>query len=215
ISTKHVAAAQLPESYAYRSRESPHNYFTVFFSLSYEENLPTWYSSSILLICAGLLAAIAIVLRRKEGTVKRHWWILCALFVYVSLDETATIHEHLSGIFHTGGVLYYDWVIPAGIFVLVMGLYFLPFVLSLPPRTRNKFIVAGSIYVGGALLMELPLGWWADNHDTDNLTYALIDILEEGMEILGLSLFLVALAEFLADTLQNPVKKQPAAPPAG
>ena len=36
-------------------------YWSQMLSLSYEENLPTWYSSSLIFLCGALLAAIAIL----------------------------------------------------------------------------------------------------------------------------------------------------------
>ena len=45
--------------------------------------------------------------------------------------------------------------------------------------------------------MELPLGYWTERHGNDNLVYALIDLVEESLELLGVSLFLVALVEYL------------------
>lgn len=84
-------------------------------------------------------------------------------------------------------------MIPAGAIVLALGLAYLPFVRALAPLTRTRFALAGTIYVGGALLMELPLGWWTSVHGDDNLGYGLIDWVEESMELAGASLFLLAL----------------------
>jgi hypothetical protein len=62
---------------------------------------------------------------------------------------------------------------------------------------RRQFLIAGAIYVGGALGMELPLGWWTERAGSDNLVYALIDGVEETMELSGTTLFLLALVEYL------------------
>lgn len=158
-------------------------------SLSYEGNLPTWYASVLLFSCAVLLASIA-----RAGVPRRAgWWGLAAIFVYLSLDEAIELHEHLGRLVEGEGVLYFSWVIPAGAIVLALGLAYLPFVRALAPLTRTRFALAGTIYVGGALLMELPLGWWTSVHGDDNLGYGLIDWVEESMELAGASLFLLAL----------------------
>jgi hypothetical protein len=167
-----------------------------FFGLSYEQNLPTWYSSSLLLLCAVCLLLIALDKLRQQAEFRYRWLILSLLFFYISLDETATLHEDLSDFFDLPGIFFYGWVIPAGIFVLVVGLAYLPFVLKLPTHTRRQFILAGSLYVGGALGVELLLGWWADSAGTRNLVYGLIDLAEESMEIAGVSVFLVALVQY-------------------
>lgn len=150
-------------------------------SLSYESNLPTWFSSSLLLACA--VAAAAIARDRLVGY--RHWWFIGVLAAWMSLDEATELHEHLGGHIGTSGVLYFDWVIPASIIVALLVVAFIPFIRRLHPATRNRLILAGAVYVGGALLMELPLGWWTERHGTDTLGYALIDWVEETMEMVG------------------------------
>lgn len=164
-----------------------------FLSLSYERNLPTWYASSLLLCCALALAAIT----RVAAHSRRHWAGLAWAFMYISLDEAVGLHEHLGGLLETGGVLYFSWVVPAAVIVTLTGLVFLPFLARLPRRRRGQFLLAGGLYVAGALGMELPLGWWTEGHGNDNLVYALIDHGEEALELVGVSLFLAALAEEL------------------
>ena len=169
-----------------------------FFGLSYEQNLPTWYSSSLLLLCAVQLCLVAIGSTQQPAPFRLHWWLLALAFCYISLDEAAELHEDLSLLFDFGGVLYFGWVLPAAAVVVVMGILYVPFLRHLNPRTRWQFMLAGTIYVGGALGVELLLGYWTDIHGTKNLGYGLIDLLEESMEILGASLFFLALLEYLA-----------------
>ncbi len=171
-----------------------------FFGLSYEQNLPTWFVSSLLLMCALLLAGIAAVTRRSHSRFFWYWAGLAAAFLYISLDETATIHEHASDWFDFDGFLYFGWVIPAGILVGVMGLCYLRFLAHLPRKTCLRFMIAGTIYVGGALGVELALGHWTDNAGRHNLMYNLLDLGEESMELLGVTLFLLALLEYIGLT---------------
>jgi hypothetical protein len=168
-----------------------------FVSLSYERNLPTWYASGLLLCCALALALISRVASRSREAGRRHWTALACVFTYISLDEAVGLHEHLGGLLELDGVLFFSWVVPAAVVVALGGLAFLPFLARLPPRRRWQFLVAGGLYVGGALVMELPLGWWTERHGNDNLVYALIDHVEEALELVGVSLFLGALMEEL------------------
>lgn len=169
-------------------------------SLSYEANLPTWFSSSLLLACAVAAGAIA----RERGSLYRHWWFIAVLAAYMSLDEAAEIHEHLGGLVGTNGVLYFDWVIPAAVLVVALVLAFVPFIRALAPTTRTRLIVAGLVYVGGALLMELPLGWWTEHHGPDGFGYALIDWCEETMEMVGAVLAFGALLAHRQDADARP-----------
>lgn len=165
-------------------------------SLSYEANVPTWLSSSLLLACAVAAGAVA----RAAPAWSRHWWGMCALAAWMSLDEAVELHEHLGGHFGTDGILYFDWVIPAAAIVVALVLVFWPFIRALAPATRKRLVVAGAIYVGGALVMELPLGWWTEQRGNDGLGYALIDWVEETMEMVGVVLALVALVTHHQET---------------
>jgi hypothetical protein len=160
-------------------------------SLSYEGNVPTWFATVLLFSCALVAASIA----QRALTLRRHWWGVAAVFAYASLDEAAELHEHLGGNFSMGGVLYFDWIIPAAVLLLAMVLVFWPFVRALEAPTRRRLIVAGVLYIGGAVIMELPLGWWTDRAGPDTLGYALIDWVEETMELAGASLALWALVK--------------------
>jgi hypothetical protein len=180
VSSLGLAAAFLPGSSA-----------SAYLSLSYEGNFPTWYAS-VLLLGFGLLCAGAA---RRAPADRAHWLGLAILFAFLSLDEATELHEHLAGLVGTGGVLTFDWVVPASVVLLLLGALYLPFLRRLPQRLRTRLLVAAATFVFGALVMELPLGWWVARHGDDGLGYALIDWVEETLELVGSSLAVVALAE--------------------
>lgn len=169
-----------------------------FFSLSYEHNLPTWYSSSLLVACAIALGAVAARVRERRDRFGAQWWILAAGFAFMSLDEAVELHEHLGGLLTLHGALYFSWIVPATLLVIVLLVAFVPFLRALPARTRWRFVAAGAIYVGGAVGMELPLGWWTEHHGDENFTYAFIDWIEENLEVLGATLFVLSVLEHRA-----------------
>jgi hypothetical protein len=165
------------------------------FSLSYEGNLPTWYSSALLLACAVTLGVIAPSAPLRE---RRYWSLLAAVFGYLSIDEAVGLHEQLNELVHLGGPLYFGWILPAGAALLLLGLAYLRFLVQLPAETRRRFILAGVLYVGGALFMEIPLGMWTEAHGDAGLGYSLIDFVEESLEMTGASVFLLALLRHAA-----------------
>jgi hypothetical protein len=169
-------------------------------SLSYEENVPTFYSAALLLGCSLLLTVAAAAARKARAGYVIHWAILAAGFLYISLDEVVQIHEAAGAWLSLSGVLHYSWVVPAGALCVALLLAYIPFLRHLPRATRLRFLVAGVIYVGGAVGMELPLGYWAEHHGEQDLGYALIDAVEESLEMLGLNVFLLALLDHLAKT---------------
>jgi hypothetical protein len=75
----------------------------------------------------------------------------------------------------------------------VLTALYLPFMRALPRVTRNRLLLAAVIYIGGAVGMELPLGWWTERHGTDGLGYALIDWVEETLEMIGAAIALLSL----------------------
>lgn len=168
-----------------------HEVLTPKLSLSYEGNLPTWFSSSVLLLCAVAAGAIA----RARPALHAHWWGIALVAGWMSIDEAIELHEHLGGLVGTGGVFYFDWVIPATAILLALAILYVPFVRELAPATRMRLVIAAAVYIGGALVMELPLGYWTETHGTDGLGYALIDWVEETMEMAGACLALVALVQ--------------------
>lgn len=159
-------------------------------SLSFEGNLSTWFASSLLLVCALVAGSIAgLPTSSRRGS----WILVTVAFGWASLDEAAELHESLGGIFETRGALYFDWVISAAVVLLALAIALWPWLRELPSATRRRMLLAGLVYFGGAVAMELPLGWWTDRAGTSGLGYALIDWVEETMELCGAVLMLRAL----------------------
>jgi hypothetical protein len=146
------------------------------FELDEENNLPTWFSSFLLLNNAAVLAFAAAQATRH----KIQWSVLAAGFLLLSIDEVAGLHET----FHTA--IDTNWTIYAGILALVVGAAFVPFLLALPRVTAIFFIVAGFLYLAGALVVE----YLSRDMDEETLSYALAVSLEEGLEMAGALLFL-------------------------
>ena len=170
--------------------------------LSYEGNIPTWYSSLLLFACACLLLLIGQLTSQDGQPYRWHWRLLGLIFLYISIDEAVMIHESLNTPVRTalgvGGVFYFAWVVPFAAVLAGLPLVYLKFLLSLPPRFRILFVIAGAVYVGGALGTELPISAWYEAYGGDNLVYGLLNLAQEGLEILGASLFCWTLIDYLA-----------------
>jgi hypothetical protein len=164
-----------------------------------ESTLPAWYTSALMLACAPLLAANAIVRLRRREPFARHWLGLAILFVLLSLDETAAVHERVSWpmrrLVTARGIYFYAWVIPASIGLFALGLIYLRFVLNLPRRTRSLLILSAAIYVGAALGLEMVEGLHHARHGNETATYITLVAIEEIMEMSGIALFLYALVD--------------------
>lgn len=167
-----------------------------------EANFPTFYSSTALLFCAALLAVIAVA-ERKVGRRPWRWWMLLAgVFVFLSVDEAVTLHERLTiktrHFLQVSGPLYYAWIVPYGIAGGVLLLLSWRSIARLPRVTRQLCIIAGIIYVGGALGMEMVEGYYYTSHgETIDFVYVMLGTIEELLEMAGVLLFVYALMHHL------------------
>jgi len=152
----------------------------------------SWFQSSLLLSCAFLLALAALAAYRSRARFAGHWAFLAFVFVYLSIDEAAAIHELSISYLHdwldTSGIFFFAWVIPAMMLVAVMAIFYARFFVYLPRHVRTLFFCAAAAYLGGAIGGDLVGGYWFDKHGGDNLTYALMTQVEETLETTGAAL---------------------------
>ncbi|MGB8953162.1 MAG: hypothetical protein WCC06_10935 [Candidatus Aminicenantales bacterium] len=105
--------------------------------------------------------------------------------------------DPLRSFFHARGFLYFSWVIVGAHLVLIFALVYFRFFLALPPKTRFLFGIAGILFVGGSLGMELICGNFVEHSGNSNLTYAILADIEEIMEMVSLVIFISALLSHL------------------
>ena len=170
------------------------------FDFNIENNIPTLFSSFILIFSSILLAFIAST-HKKQYSSYYPWAGLSLIFLFLSVDEIASIHERLGAqfriAFNTSGLLYHAWVIPYGVILVVLIIVYFRFLVHLPKGTRNLFIVSGTTYVTGALGFELLGGWQNDLYGSNNLTYSILYTCEEFLEMLGIVIFIYALLVYI------------------
>jgi hypothetical protein len=175
------------------------------FDLNTEKNVPTWFSSALLLSCAFVLWRIADKATQAHEPVAGRWRLLSLGFIYLSMDETAMLHEHMGNFFRahfpTGGWLYYSWVFFMGLPVaLFLAVYFFNFLKRLPRRTMILFILAGSVFLSGALGLEVVGGWLDYNGARDSAGYGICSFIEEVLELSGMLIFLGGALSFYDHT---------------
>jgi hypothetical protein len=107
----------------------------------------------------------------------------------------------------TSGLLYYSWVIPAIVFAVVTFLCYLRFLAHLPKRMKRLLFAAGSIFVMGAIGMEMlssrlqsPYGWrnWETIPDSIKIIIGLQTAVEELFEMIGVVIFVYALLSYVS-----------------
>jgi hypothetical protein len=178
-----------------------------FFDASSEANIPTFFSSLILFISAVILYVIYKTTPKGVGE-KSYWGALMIIFAWLSVDETASIHEQFGKIGKTlhlnSGYLYYSWIIPYILFAIIAFFFFFRFLLKLPNATRILFIISGFIYTGAAICFELFEGNIAKKYGPNTLNDLLLCATEEFLEMTGIIIFIYALLSYFAATHRTP-----------
>lgn len=168
-----------------------------------ERNVPTFLNFALLVFAFSLLA-LASFSAWSEGSAWRiHWTILTAVFLFLAFDEAAKMHEMLGGIGQQisthSGIFRFAWVAVALPVVIVFALGYLRFLIALPRRTAILMLISGGAYVGGALGLEMVNGALFDAAgDRRNGAYTFFTLLEEGLEMGGMTLFSVSLLTHLS-----------------
>lgn len=172
----------------------PHD-LRVFLDVSNEISLPTWWSTSLLVLAGVLmLTAAGVVPGRSERTA---WRLLGGLLVLMSLDEAAMLHERLALVGSTwwpDAGLNYMWLllgVPlAGAVVLFVALT----VRGLPGAVRWTVLGAfGTYFLGavGAELAQEAILRAEEPEQTRWFARRFLAHLEEGLEMTGAAMLLV------------------------
>jgi hypothetical protein len=173
------------------------------FDVSGESNVPEWYSVITLGFSSVLLAVIGFIKKGEHDRFAPYWLFMAFVFFFLSLDEGACIHEGVSSFMSTHvkteGALSYGWVIPWGIFTLGFAFFYIRFLLALPRKTAVLMVIAGAIYVGGALGMEFVEGVLDQKYGALSLIEVLMRDLEEWGEMGGILLFNYTLLSYLKE----------------
>jgi hypothetical protein len=196
------------------------------FDVGEERSIPTWFETIQFVLCSMLLAVIALANKQRNYRFSLHWSFLSIIFLYLSADEAASLHEaigHLSERllhnttgFTASGAITFFWVVPGAIFVFIFLVAYLRFLAHLPQSTRRWFLFAGALFVMGALGLEMlfaqirsssevianffgmELG--LSQHSASAIPTILkgsLTCVEEMFEMLGLTAFIYALLAYI------------------
>ena len=169
------------------------------FNMDREFNIPTLFSSTIMLACAYTLNEIKQTSKELRS---KDWGLLSKIFVFLAIDELFQIHE----IFiipdlrpYLSPALGSTWVIPYTVLVIYLSWRFSKFLRSLEKYTRQKFLQSAGIFLSGAVGMEIVGSYLVRTGiiRLHSIWYGSITGLEELLELIGLIIFLTALANYL------------------
>lgn len=174
------------------------------FDVADEGNITSWVSALLFLGAAVLLAMNAHTAHIEGDRDERSWWLLAAVFTYLSLDEAAAVHELLTepagSLTDASGLFRYAWIIVAIPLVAILGIALLGYLRRLPVPTRRAFLVAGAVFLGGAIGLEAIGGAVLEAGITGHGVNRLLVSIEEALENVGIALFIGALLRHMAAT---------------
>lgn len=190
-------------------------FYVKLFDLNTEGNLPTLFSTLILMFASVLLALIFIKRKISNHPDRNYWIFLSVIFLFLALDESLQIHEkvtnlinlignegNVTSISERPGFLRYVWVVPYLLVVLGLGLFLYKFLFRLPSRIRNLFFISGIIFVSGAIGLEFMEGYYDTLLGTNYYTVVLYTF-EEAMEMIGVVIFIYALLTYLSENQET------------
>lgn len=190
--------------YSYR------HFFHIFY-LDDESNIPTFYSTVAIAVAAVLLFVIAFLNKKTGNSSHRYWIFLGILFTLIAYDEASSLHEYINEIFwekypDLPAYLGFGWVIPYFILVAAIGIFSISFLKSLPRKSAGLFIISGSVFVLGAMGMEFIGAYlWATKGGQADLLYNFFATIEELLEMLGITLFIYALLDYIQNVFGSSV----------
>ncbi|MCI5122308.1 MAG: hypothetical protein D3908_14195, partial [Candidatus Electrothrix sp. AUS4] len=124
-----------PSSYDFYRKSERDGYSKISY-LDIEKNIPSFYSGFLLFFSSFLFFCISL-LDKKQRKIRYYWLGLAAVFCFLSLDETFVLHERLgdyaekyitsTGILEVSGLLYFPWIVPYSILMILLGLLYFRF----------------------------------------------------------------------------------------
>ena len=175
-----------------------------FFDVGLEKNIPTLYSVlawSLAAFATGLVAHSEAI---RGGAFVGRWRALALIFLFLAFDEGTTIHEHIASyvkdweLYPATGLLYFFWVVPYSFLVILLASLYAPFLDALPTRTKLGFILSGTVFIGGAMGVEMfSASVYETKGEGHSALYHVLYSIEEFMEMLGVALLIFFVLDYL------------------
>jgi len=191
------------------------------FSTTEEHSIAGWFAATQTFVVA--MAAWAVVILNRYGAAsawRRFGWIVIAiLFTYLSVDDGAAIHEHLGGGLKETPVIgdaidawsRYSWHVVILPFFAALGVFMLFFLWQeLSHRNEKLGILAAFSFFAIAIGQDYVEGtieeydWFEAEYGLDSsaiLHFA--KSLEESLEMLGMTVFLIVFLSHLMRTYRT------------
>ncbi|WP_156251865.1 hypothetical protein [Pseudactinotalea terrae] len=173
----------------------------IYFDVTREGNVPTFWNAALLLWVG---AAAALVAYLSPGRAVG-WWVTAGVATLMSLDETVQIHEHLRGLGNAIqtwlGVTFptFTWLIPGVLIALAGAVMLWIWSGRQPTTTRRGLRLAVVLYGSGVVVVE-AVGGMVWRVTAGGSAYQAMAGLEELLEMAGAIVALLAVLGMLGVT---------------
>ena len=172
------------------------NFSANLFNFDLEFNIPSLYSSLIILLASIFLLRIS----KKENSLvdKNRFRFLSLIFLYLSLDEFFFFHERITNVlnFNISGTIFLFsffkyWFIPYSIILFIILIFFYPLISKQSPNLKYLIISSVLIYILGAVGCEVIMYVFIkfSEINREDILFKLLVTIEEILEIIGINLF--------------------------
>ncbi len=164
-----------------------------------EYNFPSWFSACLLFSCGLSTIMMAAISFNKKHKYVLQWILSSLIFFLLSADESIALHEWIipRALLLVPSFGHSAWVIVAFPFLILISLFYLKLLLSLPLYTKIMFIMSAIVYLTGAVIFEM-IGakiLLNDGIYSANM-YRIIMTIEETLEMLGCIAFIHAVTSY-------------------
>jgi len=178
------------------------------FDLGHEPSIPAFYSAIVMLAAAAVLWFLGVYDPHGGRHRRVAWRALSIVMVALAIDEVAMFHEMGTAAMERLGInspFHFSWVVPGGIFTCLIVICFSRLLFSLGRRTRALIVGSGVLFISGAIGMEIIAGLIFEAAESEHealssTAHVLLQAVEEGLEMLGMALFLCTLLDYVNQT---------------
>jgi len=166
-------------------------------------SIPTIFTVMVVFVVTCLISLISII-KFRERDKFRFQWVGLAIFSFLfTLDKGSALSSYFFKQFRgfmRGFFPAYPnqkWVTTAVILLIVIVVFYLAFIKSLPPATKKQALVSLAVYYAGFLFIERFSDHFAAVNGYENLEYNILVTVGKTLEVFGLILCIRTLFDYL------------------
>ncbi len=170
-----------------------------------EKNIPTTFAALLHFFASIVLFKVGLTALKIKNR-NYFWFSISFVFLFLGFDELLRIHEKFTGqssaLMDNADIFLYSWIVYYLLAALILGLIFLKPLLELPKKTLINFIIAGGIFVFGAVVLENIAGTYVVNHAIEKSQVIItpeifiLATVEELCEMFGVTYFIFSILKF-------------------